>query len=177
MTAAAAALPDEVPAEEIKRRVDLRGIQVVTIDPVNAKDFDDALSLTVREDGDLELGVHIADVSHYVRFDDPIDREAWQRGTSVYLVDRVLPMLPEKLSNQLCSLNPNVDRLAMSVLIHSHRARPHHGLPHRRHGDPLDAPADLRGGAGLLRRRSRDAPAAGAHRRPSWTVSGRWQRS
>jgi ribonuclease R len=118
VTAAAATLPDEVPAEEIKRRVDLRGIQVVTIDPVSAKDFDDALSLTVREDGDLELGVHIADVSHYVRFDDTIDREAWQRGTSVYLVDRVLPMLPEKLSNHLCSLNPNVDRLAMSVLIH-----------------------------------------------------------
>lgn len=118
VTAAAATLPDEVPAEEIKRRVDLRGIQVVTIDPVSAKDFDDALSLTVREDGDLELGVHIADVSHYVRFDDTIDREAWQRGTSVYLVDRVLPMLPEKLSNHLCSLKPDVDRLAMSVLIH-----------------------------------------------------------
>jgi ribonuclease R len=102
---------------EIQQRLDLRRTPVVTIDPATARDFDDALSLTDHEDGNLELGVHIADVSHYVRFDDAIDREARERGTSVYLVDRVLPMLPEKLSNHLCSLNPNVDRLAMSVLI------------------------------------------------------------
>ncbi len=114
--AAANRLPDEVPAEEIARRHDLRGTQIVTIDPVSAKDFDDALSLTEGKDGNLELGVHIADVSHYVQFGDALDQEARQRGTSVYLVDRVLPMLPEKISNHLCSLNPDVDRLAMSVL-------------------------------------------------------------
>jgi len=114
--AAAEAIPDRIPESEIASRVDLRGVQVVTIDPPNARDFDDALSLEELDDGNFELGVHIADVSHYVRHDDPIDEEAWQRGTSVYLVDRVLPMLPEKLSNGLCSLNPEEDRLAMSVL-------------------------------------------------------------
>jgi ribonuclease R len=117
VTAAADALPDEVPEDEIEKRLDLRGTQVVTIDPVTAKDFDDALSLTEIEGGNLELGVHIADVSHYVRFADVLDDEALMRGTSVYLVDRVLPMLPEKISNHLCSLNPDVDRLAMSVLM------------------------------------------------------------
>ena len=115
--AAAKALPDEIPRSEIRRRFDLRKVEVVTIDPVTARDFDDALSLVEREDGNLDLGVHIADVSYYVRFDDVLDCEARHRGTSVYLVDRVLPMLPEKLSNHLCSLNPDVDRLAMSVLI------------------------------------------------------------
>jgi ribonuclease R len=114
--AAASRLPDEVPAEEISRRLDLRKTAIVTIDPVSAKDFDDALSLEGTGDGNLELGVHIADVSHYVRFGDALDQEARMRGTSVYLVDRVLPMLPEKLSNNLCSLNPDVDRLAMSVI-------------------------------------------------------------
>ncbi len=114
--AAAGRLPDEVPPDEIGNRVDFRNTQVVTIDPVTAKDFDDALSLTETKDGNLELGVHIADVSHYVRFGDALDQEARARGTSVYLVDRVLPMLPEKLSNGLCSLNPGVDRLAMSVV-------------------------------------------------------------
>jgi ribonuclease R len=117
VTAFAENLPDEVPASEIKKRLDLRREPTVTIDPVTAMDFDDALSLSPREDGNLDLIVHIADVSHYVRFDDPLDREAFERGTSVYLVDRVLPMLPEKLSNHLCSLNPGVDRLAMSALI------------------------------------------------------------
>jgi ribonuclease R len=114
---AAKALPDRVPEAEVAERVDLREIPVVTIDPATAKDFDDALSLAEREDGNLELGVHIADVSHYVRFGDAIDQEARARGTSVYLVDRVLPMLPEKLSNHLCSLKPHEDRLTMSVRI------------------------------------------------------------
>lgn len=113
--AAAEALPEEVPRSEVRQRVDLRETQVVTIDPVDARDFDDALSLSERPDGSLELGVHIADVSHYVEPGSPLDEEARSRGTSVYLVDRVLPMLPEKLSNGLCSLNPRVDRLAMSV--------------------------------------------------------------
>jgi ribonuclease R len=113
----AAALPDEVPKDEVATRLDLRDVPTVTIDPVNAKDFDDALSLNENEDGTLELGVHIADVSHYVQFEDALDEEACDRGTSVYLVDRVLPMLPEKLSNHLCSLKPGVDRLAMSAII------------------------------------------------------------
>jgi len=120
--AAAAALPDEIPSDEISRREDLRDRQIITIDPVTAKDFDDALSLEPLGEKELELGVHIADVSHYVRFGETLDEEAWRRGSSVYLVDRVLPMLPEKLSNHLCSLNPDVDRLAMSVLM---RITPH----------------------------------------------------
>jgi ribonuclease R len=114
---AAEALPDAIPEPEIARRADLRELAVVTIDPVDARDHDDALSLVRRPDGALELGVHVADVSHYVRFGDPIDREARARGTSVYLVDRVLPMLPERLSNRLCSLVPGEDRLAVSLRI------------------------------------------------------------
>ncbi len=115
--AAAEALPADLPQDELGRRHDLRGIPTFTIDPATARDHDDALSLVELEDGNLELGVHIADVSHYVRFEDPLDREARERGTSVYLVDRVLPMLPEKISNDLCSLKPGVDRLAFSVRI------------------------------------------------------------
>jgi ribonuclease R len=117
VAAAADALPDAVPEDEIATRADFRAVPVVTIDPVNAKDFDDALSLAETADGNLELGVHIADVSHYVRYGPALDKEARHRGTSVYLVDRVLPMLPEKLSNHLCSLNPGMDRLAMSVIL------------------------------------------------------------
>ena len=114
--AAADKIPEKIPPKEVKRRVDLRDREVVTIDPPTAKDFDDALSIQSLQDGNFELGIHIADVSHYVRQDDPIDREAQRRGTSVYLVDRVIPMLPEVLSNGVCSLNPHVDRLAQSVL-------------------------------------------------------------
>ena len=99
-----------------KNRRDLRTTTCFTIDPETAKDFDDAISVRQRDDGLFELGVHIADVSHYVEEDDAIDREAWERGTSVYLVDTVLPMLPETLSNSLCSLVPGEPRLAMSVI-------------------------------------------------------------
>lgn len=115
--AAAHALPATIPPEEIARREDWRGVLVVTIDPVDAKDFDDALSLRRLDDDRWELGVHIADVSHYVKAGDTIDLEAYRRATSVYLVDRVIPMLPERLSNDLCSLKPEVDRLAMSVVM------------------------------------------------------------
>lgn len=115
--AAAAALPGELSPREIARREDFRGRMVVTIDPVDAGDFDDALSLSPLEDGRRELGVHIADVSHYVKAGDPIDLEAYRRGTSVYLVDRVIPMLPERLSGDLCSLKPDQDRPAMSVIL------------------------------------------------------------
>lgn len=97
-------------------RRDIRDKLTFTIDPADARDFDDAITAE-RVDGVLRLGVHIADVGHYVRWDDPVDLEARKRGTSVYLVDRVLPMLPEHLSNNLCSLNPGEDRLAFSVMM------------------------------------------------------------
>lgn len=115
--AAAQALPGTISAEDLARREDWRDRYVVTIDPVDAKDFDDALSLRPLEDGNWELGVHIADVSHYVKAGDVVDLEAYRRATSVYLVDRVIPMLPERLSNDLCSLKPEIDRLAMTVVM------------------------------------------------------------
>jgi ribonuclease R len=102
---------------EIAGRRDMRQVPTCTIDPIDAKDFDDALSLHVLPNGHYEIGIHIADVSHYVRPGTALDREAFARGTSVYLVDRTIPMLPEALSNDLCSLKPNVDRLAMSTIV------------------------------------------------------------
>ena len=102
--------------QDPKRR-DVRGVPTMTIDPADAKDFDDALSIQTLENGNIEIGVHIADVSHYVREGEPLDTEAVERGTSVYLVDRVIPMLPEVLSNDLCSLRPNEDRLAFSAIF------------------------------------------------------------
>ncbi len=102
--------------ENPKRR-DMRDRTTCTIDPVDAKDFDDAISFHVLENGHYEIGIHIADVSHYVREEDTIDKEAQSRGTSIYLVDRVIPMLPEELSNDLCSLRPNEDRLAFSAVF------------------------------------------------------------
>lgn len=106
-------------AEALKdpKRKDVRGIMTMTIDPADAKDFDDALSFQILPNGNIEIGVHIADVSHYVRQGEPLDIEAVERGTSVYLVDRVIPMLPEVLSNDLCSLRPNEDRLAFSAIF------------------------------------------------------------
>lgn len=104
-------------AAEIKRRVDLRGKNIITIDPEDAKDLDDGIHLEHSTDGTYELGVHIADVSHYVLPGSELDQEAYKRGTSVYFPDRVLPMLPRELSNGICSLHPNVDRLALSVLM------------------------------------------------------------
>jgi len=102
---------------EIKKREDFRGVLTFTIDPDTAKDFDDAISYKKLEDGKFEIGVHIADVSHYVKPGDIIDKEAIKRATSVYLVDRVVPMLPFNLSDSICSLVPNEDRLTFSVIF------------------------------------------------------------
>lgn len=103
--------------DEILRRRDMRNVLTFTIDPATAKDFDDALSFQVLDSGNYQIGIHIADVTHYVREGSAVDAEAFQRGTSVYLVDRVIPMLPERLCNELCSLCPNEDKLCMSVVI------------------------------------------------------------
>jgi ribonuclease R len=111
------AIPLEIPREEPQRRLDLRDQIIFTIDPADAKDFDDAVSLEHLPDGGWALGVHIADVSYYVRENAPVDDSARERGTSVYLVDRVIPMLPERLSNELCSLVEGADRLTFSVLM------------------------------------------------------------
>ncbi len=113
----AAALPDRVSAPELANRLDYRSIPVFTIDPDDAKDFDDALSLEQLPDGDVRIGIHIADVSTYVRPGTALDREARRRGNSTYLVGTVIPMLPEKLSNGLCSLVEAQDRLCKATLI------------------------------------------------------------
>jgi ribonuclease R len=115
---AANEISDVIDAEEIGRRCDMRDVVTFTIDPRDAKDFDDALSIRKLETGLWEIGVHIADVTHYVTPDSIIDKEAYKRATSVYLVDRTVPMLPERLCNNICSLRPNEDKLAYSVVFH-----------------------------------------------------------
>ena len=107
----------DIPKEEINSRRDYRDVFTITIDPADAKDFDDAISLKKLNNGNCEIGVHIADVSYYVKPGTAIDKEAYVRGTSVYLVDRVIPMLPERLSNHLCSLQPDMDRLCFSAVF------------------------------------------------------------
>jgi ribonuclease R len=107
----------EISAEEIKNRRDFRAVTTFTIDPADAKDFDDALSLQKLENGNWEVGVHIADVTHYVQPKSLLEKEAYDRATSVYLVDRVVPMLPERLSNFICSLRPNEEKLCFSAVF------------------------------------------------------------
>ncbi len=113
----AAKIPVEINPAEIKNRLDLRKKNIFTIDPETAKDFDDAVSVEFLKNGNYLVGIHIADVSHYVRPGTSIFKEAYKRSTSVYLVGKVIPMLPEKLSNQVCSLVPNEDRLTYSVIV------------------------------------------------------------
>ncbi len=110
-------LPIEITSKEIAKRRDIRGTTTFTIDPKDAKDFDDALSFKPLENGNYEIGIHIADVSHYVQPDTILDEEAYNRATSVYLVDRVVPMLPEILSNGVCSLRPNEEKLTFSAIF------------------------------------------------------------
>jgi ribonuclease R len=113
----AARIPDTIAEDEIKKRRDFRGILTFTIDPIDAKDFDDAISIRVLKNGNYEIGVHIADVSHYVAPETELDKEAYTRATSVYLPDRVNPMLPEHISNVLCSLRPHEDKLTFSAVF------------------------------------------------------------
>ncbi|KRT13296.1 ribonuclease R [Pedobacter ginsenosidimutans] len=111
------AIPEEIPAAEIAKRKDFRKVLTFTIDPADAKDFDDAISYQKLPNGNHEIGVHIADVSHYVIQGTELDKEAYSRATSVYLVDRVIPMLPERLSNGVCSLRPHEDKLCFAAVF------------------------------------------------------------
>jgi len=110
-------IPGKITAKDVKERRDFRDILTFTIDPEDAKDFDDALSIRILDDGNYEIGIHIADVTHYVQTNSILEKEAYERATSVYLVDRTVPMLPERLSNELCSLRPREDKLTFAAIF------------------------------------------------------------
>ncbi len=118
----AARYPEGIDKKEVKKRRDMRDVLTMTIDPVDAKDFDDAISFTSLKGGWYEVGVHIADVGHFIEAGSALDQEAYKRATSVYLPDRVLPMLPERLSNELCSLRPNEDKYTFSAIFKMNKA-------------------------------------------------------
>ena len=115
-----ARLPETIPPDDLEGRKDFRKVLTFTIDPADARDFDDAISFRKLKDDIYEIGVHIADVSHYVKPGTALDEEAYERATSVYLPDRVNPMLPERISNELCSLRPHEDKLCFSAVFHDH---------------------------------------------------------
>lgn len=117
VTEETARIPETISHDEISRRKDYREVLTFTIDPIDARDFDDAISIRLLKNGNYEIGVHIADVSHYVEPGTALDEEAYERATSVYLPDRVLPMLPERISNELCSLRPHEDKLTFSAIF------------------------------------------------------------
>ena len=171
-------LPDAIPAEEIARRTDFRDLVTFTMDGATAKDFDDALSVQKLDGGMWRLGVHIADVSHYVREGSALNREAYDRATSIYPVDRVVPMLPEKLSNHVCSLRPREDRLTLSVLIDIDargRARDysvHEGVIRSAHRLVYDEVQDFLDGRARWRRCANWAPSA-TNSTPSANSGGR----
>ena len=202
--AEAEAIPEKIGAKEMAQRTDLRRQLVFTIDPDDARDFDDAIDITTHrsKSGEItgwELGVHIADVSHYVRPGSQLDREARHRGNSTYLADRVLPMLPERLSNGICSLKPGVDRLTVSAWLEFTRAGQSEGRAFWQERDLQRRPAELSAGVcGFAGERLRAAASAlagaggaragdalpgrtGAASRPPWPEPcarrGSWPRS
>lgn len=158
-------LPSEtIPQSELMRRRDMRDVLTFTIDPDEAKDFDDALSFQILDTGNYQIGIHIADVTHYVQEQTALDDEAYQRGTSIYLVDKVIPMLPERLSNELCSLRPNEDKLCMSVIVEMNQQakvirhkicrtviRSNHRLTYRQAQEMLENSLQLKVDSGQLR--------------------------
>ncbi|PYS00558.1 MAG: ribonuclease R [Acidobacteria bacterium] len=180
----AAALPEALSEKDFIGRDDFRKRQTITIDPKTARDFDDAIDVEALPDGTFQLGVHIADVSHFVALDSAMDREARFRGTSVYFPDRVIPMLPEKVSNHLCSLNPRMDRLAFSVMMHLSRSGEvldysfHKSVIHSRermtYGDTQEI---LNGNAALEARYAHVAPQIHTIAKLAETIQKRrWQR-
>ena len=154
--------------EEVARRRDFRDLPIVTIDGETARDFDDAVLVTERADGGYELQVHIADVAEYVRAGTDLDLEARLRGTSVYFPDRAIPMLPQELSTDICSLRPGEDRLVLSCIMQLDADGPHRELRNRRRRDPLGRAHDLYRGPRDPRRRCGDARAL---RRPGSRAS------
>ena len=148
--AEARAIGSQVSPRDLAGREDCRAQQVVTIDPDDAKDFDDAICLQRFSADQWKLWVHIADVSHYVKPGTALDDEARKRGNSTYLVDRVIPMLPEALSNELCSLKPGVDRLTKCVEFLLSQRRPRAGHPVLSGGDPFPTAVRLPRGAGAV---------------------------